>query len=178
MNIGDHVETRIKKSPNRYPPLEGAQGEDHQIPPIPTRQIRALSWKEPFASLMLLAGKVETRTWATSYRGDVLICASKTPYSKNQQLDLMGEEIRGFVQNAYLTPENYYRGYAIGVATLVDCRPMQPEDEAQCFVKYDPKLMCHIYENVRPIKPIPWKGQQGWKILDETIWEQIEFIKQ
>ena len=177
MNIGDHAETRIIKSPNECLPLEGAQGEDHQTTPIPTRQIRALSWKEPFASLMLLAGKVETRTWATSYRGDVLICASKTPYSKNQQLSLMGEGLYHLVNEKHITRQDYHKGYAIGVATLVDCHPMQPEDEAQCFVKYDPKLMCHIYENVRPIKPIPFKGQQGWKILDDTIWEQIEFIK-
>lgn len=41
--------------------------------------IRALWWREPYASLML-QGKVETRTWNTNYRGLVLICASIKPY--------------------------------------------------------------------------------------------------
>ena len=42
--------------------------------------IKALSWKQPYASLML-KGKIETRSWPTNYRGLVLICASKAPYS-------------------------------------------------------------------------------------------------
>lgn len=45
----------------------------------PGADIRALSTKQPYASLML-HGKVETRTWDSKYLGWVLICASKQAY--------------------------------------------------------------------------------------------------
>jgi hypothetical protein len=46
------------------------------------QEIRALTWKEPYASLML-HGKIETRTWYTKYRGLVLICAGLKHYNEN-----------------------------------------------------------------------------------------------
>lgn len=67
-------------------------------------------------------------------------------------------------------------GYAIAIGKLIDCRPMTKDDEEKCFVKYSPNLFCHVYENVRPIKPIIWKGVQGWKIVSFDIIEKIEFI--
>lgn len=51
--------------------------------------VRALNWKQPFASLML-HGKVETRVWDSKYTGWVLICASKQPYSYKQALAVSG----------------------------------------------------------------------------------------
>ena len=50
-------------------------------------------------------------------------------------------------------------GKAIAIGRLVHCRPMLPEDEDKCFVKYNPDLFCHIYEDVRPIEPISWRGK-------------------
>lgn len=43
--------------------------------------LRALSWKEPYATLML-HGKVETRTWPTDYRGLVLNCVALKDYAR------------------------------------------------------------------------------------------------
>lgn len=54
-------------------------------------ELRALSWKEPFASLMLL-GKIETRVWDTKYRGLVLICASKQIYTADEIRHISGDE--------------------------------------------------------------------------------------
>ena len=53
------------------------------------------------------------------------------------------------------------KGYAIMVGNLVDCRLMKPEDEHACFVKYSSSLWCHIYEDVKRIEPIPFKGRQA-----------------
>lgn len=138
-------------------------------------EVRALSWKEPYASLML-HGKIETRTWNTSYRGPVLICASKKSYQRNEVLVISGQmrlvRIGGVLGvNQVGFPR---AGHAIAIGNLVDSRPMQIEDEYKCFVKFHSGLWCHVYENVQPIEPFPWKGSQGWKKLTE---EQKSLIK-
>lgn len=140
-------------------------------------EVRALSWKQPYASLMLL-GKIETRTWDTKYRGLVLICASKAPYSESQVLEI--SDWQGVRITEALNGADYYRSYplgkAIAVGRLVDCRPMKREDEEKCYVKYRPDLFCHIYEDVRPIEPFEWKGSQGWKKLNQETINKIKFI--
>ena len=129
----------------------------------------ALSWKEPFATLML-HGKIETRTWSTNYRGLVLICASKTPYNNKQLINIVGRDYSIISLGNTL-------GKAIAIGELVDCRKMKPEDEDLCFVKYRPDLFCHVYKNVRAIKPIPFKGKQRWSKLDDEFINKIQKIK-
>lgn len=138
--------------------------------------MRALSWKEPFATLML-HGKIETRTWSTKYRGLVLICASKVKYNKKQLTNISGHDIHIMTRIQETLTEDFYAtvGHAIGVGELVDCRRMKLEDEDDCFVKYYPDIWCHVYENVRAIEPIPYKGQQGWKRLEEKFINQIKY---
>ncbi len=153
--------------------------------------MKALSWKQPFASLML-HGKIETRTWETKYRGLVLICASKTAYSEAQILSISGEVQ---TQRSFLTiidaERKQYLGHAIAVGNLVDCRPMRLCDEDKCFVEYrepwienqangkppkDKMLWCHIYEDVKAIKPFPWTGVQGWKEVSQEIIDSIVYL--
>jgi hypothetical protein len=48
-----------------------------------TTTIKALSVKQPWASRIASGEKtVEYRSWATRYRGDILIVASKSPVAK------------------------------------------------------------------------------------------------
>lgn len=140
------------------------------------KEIRVLSWKEPFATLML-HGKIETRTWFTSYRGLVLICASKVTYTEAEIIRISGEVQ---TQRIFTTMNSKgikeQCGYAIAVGELVDCRMMREVDEDKCFVVWNPDLYCHIYENVRAIKPLPWKGSLGWRKLDQGIINQIEYL--
>lgn len=149
----------------------------------PNEIIKALSWKEPFASLMLPPfNKIETRTWPTKYRGLVLICASQKPYPANTVARITGTEqwkrIIGLISEKKLYSEDYVpaSGNAIAIGRLVDCRPMQKEDEDICFVQYFPDLWCHIYEDVKPIKPFPWKGTQGWTTLTDSQINKIELL--
>lgn len=131
------------------------------------QRLLALSWKEPYGSLML-HGKIETRSWKTNYRGWVLICCSKIPYnsasvlniSGMKQMNRMGSKL-GYV--IFGKPQN-----AIALGRLVHCRPMTKTDEDSCFVQYHEGLWCHIYQDVQPIQPFLWKGTQGWKELDVT----------
>lgn len=142
--------------------------------------IRALSLRQPFASLMLPPfNKIETRTWSTNYRGLVLICASQKGYPWNVVRDICGAKQFNRITNFIGTHKlrlSATDGHAIAIGNLVDCRPMTKEDEDKCFVQHFPDLWCHVYENVRPIKPFPWKGSQGWKTLTEEQTRKIEVI--
>lgn len=138
--------------------------------------VRALSWKQPYANLMLPPNnKIETRTWNTKYRGLVLICASKVPYHQEVFYGISGKDQYARIWKT-LDPDDLPLGEAIAVGRLVDSRPMKKEDEDKCFVEYHPDLFCHVYEDVTPISPIPWKGSQGWRTLTEDQIKQIKFI--
>ena len=150
--------------------------------------MKALTWKEPYTSLML-CGKIETRTWKTNYRGPVLICASKKSYIYNDVAKISGPYQYDRIMKAFnsdrRTPyfgtyNNWSKnnGFAIAIGNLVDCRPMKPTDEDDCFVTYHPDLWCHIYEDVRAIVPIPFKGKQGWSKVDSSIIKQLEYVDQ
>ena len=139
-------------------------------------KLMALSWKQPYASLML-QGKIETRTWNASYRGWVLICASKAPYSERQLENISGAHGPDLIYSkvdAFTMP----LGQAIAVGRLVDSRPMKFDDSDMAFVTFYRDLYSHFYEDVMPIKPFPWKGNQGWKEVTMDIKKQIEFINE
>lgn len=144
--------------------------------------VRALSWKQPFAELMLPPyDKIETRIWPTNYRGWVLICASQSRYSEMDLIDISGEVQTQRIFNSFNARRQSERlAQAIGIGYLTDCRPMQKADENRCFVQYkEPwmvrskktgycktkRLWVHVYENVSRIECIEWKGKQGWSTL-------------
>lgn len=134
-------------------------------------EVRALSIKQPYATLMLPpVCKIETRTWYTRYRGWVLICASQqyTPLwtqidvSGRTQLDRMDSLLPG------MEPGMRARcGSAIGIGQLVDCRPMTPADEDACYVQWKEGLWCHVFRDVYPITPFGYSGHLGYKPLDD-----------
>jgi len=125
--------------------------------------MKALSWKEPYGSLML-HGKIETRTWHTNVRGPVLICCSQKDYPWNVVWDISGEEqferILTLIKEGKLISNP---GFAIAIGTLIGCRRMIQDDEDRCFVRFHPDLWCHIYENVIALpQPFVVKGKQGF----------------
>lgn len=94
----------------------------------------ALSLKQPWANLIRDGRKtIETRTWSTPFRGDLLLCASKQPP---------------------IAPW----GCAICLVEVIDCRPMRRQDwAAACIAPYAPAYGWHL-ANVRPVPPIPVRG--------------------
>lgn len=160
-----------------------------------SEEIRALSWKQPFASLML-HDKIETRKWATKYRGLVLICVSQKEYTENELKALSGIKQLDRIMNI-LSPFQIVQtcGKAIAIGRLVDCRPMTINDEDKAFIKFRPawkeckknkdgstryvvkRLYCHVYQDIQPIKPFDFKGAQGWRKLNKNIIDKIEIIK-
>lgn len=137
--------------------------------------IRALSWNQPFASLML-RGKIETRKRSTKVRGLVLICSCKKEYEYGQVIDISGEQTGRITDTLQCHWSSLPLGKAIAVGELTDCRPMTEEDADKCFVAYREGLWCWVFENVRPIHPFDFKGKQGWGILDNETKQKIKYI--
>lgn len=132
--------------------------------------IKALSWKEPYGTLMLY-GKIETRTWNTNYRGLILLCASRKEYTCNQVSNISNERQCHMIDSIMCQRENYswkkYCAKAFAIGKLIDCRPMKPEDEEKAFVKYYPDLYSWVFEWVKPIQPFDWKGSLGMRNLTQ-----------
>lgn len=99
--------------------------------------MKALSVKQPWANMIASGEKtIETRRWATDYRGDLLIVSSRKP-------------------------EIAPAGHAVAVAKVVDCRPMRRGDErAACCAMYS-GAYAWILSEVRRVRPFPVKGQLG-----------------
>lgn len=135
--------------------------------------IRALWWKQPFASLML-HGKIETRTYPTKVRGMVLICATKKPLCRDEVINYSGD-LEPYIDEV-LKEDEVPSGVAIAIGNLIDCRRMKPEDSGKCFVKYHTSRWCWVFENVEPIEPFEIAGKQGWAILTEDEKMKIKLL--
>jgi hypothetical protein len=97
--------------------------------------MKALSVKQPWASLIAQGKKtIETRSWPTDYRGELLIVSSRFPA---------------------IEPA----GCAVAVVNLVDCRPMTRADEAAACCEIYPGAWAWVLEEVRAVKPWPVRGQ-------------------
>lgn len=99
---------------------------------------KAISLKQPWANLVASGKKtIETRTWSTKYRGDLVICSSQNPKI-----------------------EPY--GKALCIVELYDIRPMTKKDERKACIKIYPGAYAWFLRNLRPINPpIPIKGSLG-----------------
>lgn len=99
--------------------------------------MKAISLKQPWANLIAEGKKtIETRTWPTKHRGDLLIVSSK---------------------KSNIPPA----GFAVCVVRVADCRPMTKEDETAACCELYPGAWAWILEDIRPIQPYPVKGQLG-----------------
>ena len=96
--------------------------------------MKAISLKQPWANLVACGYKtLETRTWSTGYRGELLICSSAS-----------GE----------IEPT----GCALALVRLVDCREMEDGDaEAACILRY-PEAKVFVLEDIRLLQPFAVRG--------------------
>jgi len=99
--------------------------------------MKALSVKQPWANMIASGEKtIETRTWMTAYRGQVLIVSSKQPR---------------------IEPA----GCAVAVVTLTTCRPMTRRDERAACCRVYPDAKAWVLEGIRSVEPIPVRGSLG-----------------
>lgn len=99
---------------------------------------KAICLKQPWANLVASGKKtLETRKWATKYRGDLVICSSQNPKI-----------------------EPY--GKALCIVELYDVKPMTKMDEKRACIKLYPRAQAWCLRNLRLITPpIPVKGSLG-----------------
>jgi hypothetical protein len=101
-------------------------------------ELPALSIRQPFASLIASAHKtIEVRTWATNYRGPLLINASAKRY------------------------EEYPVGCTICIVDLVDVRPMTEDDEDAAVCLHFDGALAWVLKRPRPVPAYNVKGQLG-----------------
>lgn len=139
----------------------------------------ALSIKQPFASLIIGGVKpLEIRTWKTNYRGPVLIVAGQKfhpAYKKLSSTDTTtvlwwntafsvghtehSVTYEGFKLWVLHQPLTFQREVVIGVADLVNVRPMVEADEPKALCPFDESLFAWEFENPRLLPPTPLKGK-------------------
>lgn len=142
--------------------------------------MKALSIQQPWAYCITNGTKrIENRTWATRYRGLLLIHAGKSAQrGVEQEIHLDSPEMD--IAEMRCAP----RGAIVGVCRIVDCVSIQrfgqhPYDTTNefaqsqrvwaggpyCFVLHDPKPFA---------APIPYKGELGlFEIPDSVVAEQL-----
>ena len=97
--------------------------------------MKALSVKQPWANAIASGEKtIETRTWRTGYRGELLVVSSKIP-------------------NIPMA------GYALCIVTLIDCMQMKLGDEVSAMCPLYANAYSRFLRDVRRIDPFPVKGQ-------------------
>lgn len=137
--------------------------------------MKAITVWQPWATLLATGQKHnETRSWKTSYRGEILIHAAKTDHS-GILLHIPMEELKHF-QDAGVV-NKLPTGAIIGKANLVDCfqideayrRKLQRENPAELAFG-DTTMVCPNCESAAVINPYrkgkelyphcPWCGQK------------------
>ena len=132
--------------------------------------MNAISLWQPWASAMASGVKtIETRSWPTTHRGDLVICSAKRKPSAYECGD--DETYRAAMQMPY--------GCAVCVVEMYDCWPTdrinnlrQPISEAERDLgDYTPGRYGWLTRNCRALKtPVPILGRQGlWMLPPESI---------
>lgn len=166
--------------------------------------MKAISLWQPWASAVAVGSKtMETRHWATKYRGQIVIHAAKRRVIDeligfNSSWNWVGalKPIGASFGNSGNFHDILPFGALVAVADLVDCRPTedvrlgeidvkryQADDPGQLYGwterqmgNFDLQRFAWTLENVLPLTdPIPYKGGQGFfNVPDELIAPVIE----
>ncbi len=119
--------------------------------------MKVLSLIEPFATLIKDNKKtIETRSWKTSYRGELYIHASNTKILKK---DKENKELMELVKNS-----SFEFGYIICKCNLVDCIYMTKEYVENMKLNNYQEYICGEYK----------EGRYAWvlediKVLDKKV---------
>jgi hypothetical protein len=115
--------------------------------------MKALSIRHPWVDLILAGGKtVEIRTWATRYRGPMLLHASSA----------FGiSEREACARLRIPPPDPSTMGAVVGLAELVECRPVLRQDwKKAALPPLEGRLWAWVLADPRPLGPIPCAGNR------------------
>lgn len=134
------------------------------------KEVKVLSIKEPHAALLLTPYKnIETRSWATSYRGEIYLHASKAIPSYRSDSAMWDRVLKLYSRYENENGKSLLlrNGYIYAKATLTDCVEMTPENIAALNQDeidagyYAPGRYMWVLKDVTPINLIPAKGHLG-----------------
>lgn len=152
--------------------------------------MKAISLWEPWASLIACGAKrFETRSWATSYRGTLLICASKGGLPVGDlRMVLASLQFQGGLAPLIGLPldfacdtwegvgiEHLQFGNAVAVCELVGCATSDSLTHKQIgtdapFGDFTPGRFAWLLHDVRRLaRPFPVKGRQGFFNVDDAL---------
>lgn len=157
--------------------------------------MRQLSLTQPWATLMAIGAKrIETRSWRTSYTGEVAIhaalglhgfpCHSTANADREEALsDLCStppflEALEGHYGQFFRTGM-LPRGAIVAVGTLIACEPVESVmvvdgdgtlERERAFGDYSPGRYAWLFGDVHQlVAPYPVRGRQGLSRIDGTI---------
>lgn len=144
--------------------------------------LRGLTLTQPWATLIAIGeNSIETRSWGTSFRGEIVIQSAKGFPRDARELCTASPYREVLAAAAYLEADDLPRGEIIAVADLVDVmrfarsshREIQaaakrgefPRHEAD-FGDFSSGRYGWVLKNVRQLEnPVPFKGMLGlWKV--------------
>ena len=106
----------------------------------------ALSVKQPWASRIARGAKtIETRTWAPSWRGPLVIVSSREPDTRFEDSVTSGLPY----------------GQALCIVLLIDCRPMTEADEPAACCEIYPRAVAWVLKYCWRLVPFGVTGQRG-----------------
>lgn len=154
--------------------------------------MRALTISQPWASLVALGAKtIETRSWWTGYRGEVLIHAAKAFPPDCQGLCHRDPFLEALLEGDYRRAEALPRGVVLAVAVLERVVPSAEMDPVwaaattrpdgcrwvareQAFGDYGPNRFAWFLRDVRPLPtPLPVKGALGLWTVTQTLLDLV-----
>lgn len=116
---------------------------------------------------------IETRTWQTPHRGDILICTAMKMYQGFDNPEAM-EKLHALAAHQGKPEYSPNYGMAIGVAELYNITPMTGDHTADACIEVYPKAYAWMMRNMRLIKPFPVKGHL--MVFDVELPEPLTFI--
>lgn len=137
--------------------------------------MKAISLWQPWASFMEKGFKtIETRSWSTPYRGDLLICSALRKPKREECDD----------EETYKAAIDLPYGFALCVVELFDINATErfvvekKSNSTQIIISqqefdmgnYTPGRFAWMTRNRRPLNRLPWRGQQGlWTLSKEEV---------
>lgn len=105
---------------------------------------------------------LETRTWTTEHRGELVIHGAL-------KVDQEAVTRLGGKVSAYLHPA--LRGVLLAICRIANARPLVKDDEPRSLFYAENRVAFEL-EDVRWLRPVPWKGHQGPFLVPRHVIDQ------